>query len=155
MRRWRRSSQEEEPENASATRRLDASGAHSYFRYETRREFSLRRQLRELPMSTVKVTDANFKTDVVGAGGPVVVDFWAEWCGPCKMIGPALEEIADELKGKVTIAKLNVDENPGVAGAYGIRSIPTLMLFKDGKMASTKVGAAPKGELKRWISEAI
>jgi len=106
-------------------------------------------------MSTVKVTDANFKTDVVGAGGPVVVDFWAEWCGPCKMIGPALEEIADELKGKVTIAKLNVDENPGVAGAYGIRSIPTLMLFKDGKMASTKVGALPKGELKRWISEAI
>ncbi|PNG27048.1 thioredoxin TrxA [Methylocella silvestris] len=105
--------------------------------------------------TTVKVTDANFKSDVVGAGGPVVVDFWAEWCGPCKMIGPALEEIAEELKGKVTIAKLNVDENPGVAGAYGIRSIPTLMLFKDGKMTSTKVGAAPKGELKRWISEAI
>ena len=106
-------------------------------------------------MSTVKVTDASFKTDVEGAGGPVVVDFWAEWCGPCKMIGPALEEIAAELQGKVTIAKLNVDENPGVAGAYGIRSIPTLMLFKNGKAASTKVGAAPKGELKRWISEAI
>ena len=106
-------------------------------------------------MATVKVTDANFKTDVVGAAGPVVVDFWAEWCGPCKMIGPSLEEIAEELKGKVTIAKLNVDENPGVAGAYGIRSIPTLMIFKDGKMASTKVGAAPKGELKKWISEAI
>jgi thioredoxin 1 len=97
-------------------------------------------QMRDLPMSTVKVTDASFKSDVVGAIGPVVVDFWAEWCGPCKMIGPALEEIADEMKGKVT---------------YGIRSIPTLMLFKDGKMASTKVGAAPKGELKRWISEAI
>ncbi len=106
-------------------------------------------------MSTVKVTDASFKSDVVGAGGPVVVDFWAEWCGPCKMIGPALEEIAAELKGKVTIAKLNVDENPGVAGTYGIRSIPTLLLFKEGKLASTKVGAAPKGELKRWISEAI
>ncbi|MGA3301727.1 MAG: thioredoxin TrxA [Methylovirgula sp.] len=106
-------------------------------------------------MATVKVTDANFKTDVVGADGPVVVDFWAEWCGPCKMIGPSLEEIAEELKGKVTIAKLNVDENPGVAGAYGIRSIPTLMIFKGGKMASTKVGAAPKGELKKWISEAI
>jgi thioredoxin 1 len=154
MLRWRRSSQDENPDNASATTWLDASGAHSYFHYQTRREFSCA-QLRELPMSTVKVTDASFKSDVVGAGGPVVVDFWAEWCGPCKMIGPALEEIANELKGKVTIAKLNVDENPGVAGAYGIRSIPTLMLFKDGKMASTKVGAAPKGELKRWISEAI
>ncbi|WP_395665532.1 thioredoxin TrxA [Methylocella sp.] len=105
--------------------------------------------------STVKVTDENFKADVVDAKGPVVVDFWAEWCGPCKMIAPALEEIADELKGKITIAKLNVDENPGVAGAFGIRSIPTLMLFKDGKAFSTKVGAAPKGELKKWISEAI
>lgn len=106
-------------------------------------------------MATVKVTDANFKTDVVGASGPVVVDFWAEWCGPCRMIGPSLEEISNELEGKVTIAKLNVDENPGVAGAYGIRSIPTLLIFKDGKLASQKVGAAPKGELKRWISEAL
>lgn len=106
-------------------------------------------------MSTVKVTDASFNEDVVKAGGPVVVDFWAEWCGPCKMIGPSLEEIAKEFDGKVTIAKLNVDENPGVAGAYGIRSIPTLMLFKGGKMASTKVGAAPKSELKKWISDAI
>ncbi len=106
-------------------------------------------------MSTVKVTDANFKSEVMGAGGPVVVDFWAEWCGPCKMIGPALEEIAKEMQGKVTIGKLNVDENPGVANTYGIRSIPTLLLFKDGKMASSKVGAAPKSELKKWIAEAI
>ena len=106
-------------------------------------------------MSTVKVTDANFESAVKGASGPVVVDFWAEWCGPCKMIASSLEEIAKEMQGKVTIAKLNVDENPGVAGTYGIRSIPTLMLFKDGKMASSKVGAAPKSELKKWIAGAI
>jgi thioredoxin 1 len=106
-------------------------------------------------MATVKVTDATFKTEIEGASVPVVVDFWAEWCGPCKMIGPSLEEIADELKGQVTIAKLNVDENPGVAGAFGIRSIPTLLLFKNGKMTSSKIGAAPKGELKKWIAAEI
>ncbi|HYP56668.1 MAG TPA: thioredoxin [Beijerinckia sp.] len=106
-------------------------------------------------MATVKVTDATFRSDVVGASGPVVVDFWAEWCGPCKMIGPALEEISDELEGQVKIVKLNVDENPGVAGAYGIRTIPTLMIFKGGKMATSKIGAAPKGELKKWIADAL
>jgi thioredoxin 1 len=106
-------------------------------------------------MTTVKVTDATFKTEVEGAQVPVVVDFWAEWCGPCKMIGPSLEELAEEFKGQVKITKLNVDENPGVAGAYGIRSIPTLLLFKDGKLAQQKVGAAPKGELKKWISAAL
>ena len=103
----------------------------------------------------VHTSDGNFDQDVLKADKPVLLDFWAEWCGPCKMIGPALEEIAKEMQGKVTIGKLNVDENPGVASTYGIRSIPTLMLFKDGKMASSKVGAAPKSELKKWITEAI
>ena len=106
-------------------------------------------------MSTVKTTDASFDADVIKYTEPVVVDFWAEWCGPCKMIGPSLEEIATEMKGKVKIVKLNVDENPAVSGKLGIRSIPTLMLFKDGKLSSQKVGAAPKGELVKWINGAI
>ena len=102
-------------------------------------------------MATVKVTDSNFEQDVLKSSEPVVVDFWAEWCGPCRMIGPALEEISSEMEGKVKIAKLNVDENPQVASQYGIRSIPALMMFKDGKVVAQKVGAAPKGELSRWI----
>ena len=102
-------------------------------------------------MATVKVTDSNFEQDVLKSSEPVVVDFWAEWCGPCRMIGPALEEISNEMSGKVKIAKLNVDENPQVASQYGIRSIPALMMFKDGKMVSQKIGAAPKGDLSRWI----
>ncbi len=106
-------------------------------------------------MSTSKVTDASFEADVLKSAEPVVVDFWAEWCGPCKMIGPSLEEIATEMAGKVKIAKVNVDENPGVAGKLGIRSIPTLMLFKDGKLAAQKVGAAPKGELVKWINSSV
>ena len=106
-------------------------------------------------MSTSKVTDATFEADVLNSSEPVVVDFWAEWCGPCKMIGPSLEEIATEMAGKVKIVKMNVDENPGVPGTFGIRSIPTLILFKDGKAASQKVGAAPTGDLVKWISAAI
>jgi thioredoxin 1 len=106
-------------------------------------------------MSTSKVTDATFEADVLKSSEPVVVDFWAEWCGPCKAIGPSLEEIATEMHGKVQIVKMNVDENPGVPGSLGIRSIPTLILFKDGKAASQKVGAAPKSDLVKWISSSI
>ena len=101
------------------------------------------------------LNDTNFQSEVLDSTVPVLVDFWAEWCGPCKMIGPSLEEISTEMAGKVKIVKINVDENPGVAGKLGIRSIPTLFLFKDGKAASQKVGAAPKGELTKWISGAI
>jgi len=104
---------------------------------------------------TSKVTDANFDVDVLKSSEPVVVDFWAEWCGPCRMIGPSLEEIASEMKGKVKIVKLNIDENPGVASKLGIRSIPTLMVFKDGKLAAQKTGAAPKSELARWINASV
>ncbi|MBV8565551.1 MAG: thioredoxin [Methylobacteriaceae bacterium] len=106
-------------------------------------------------MATQKVTDSSFEADVLKAKEPVVVDFWAEWCGPCKAIGPSLEAIATEMNGKIKIAKLNVDENPAISEKLRIRSIPTLMLFKDGKLASQKVGAAPKSELVKWINAAV
>ncbi|MBT9372788.1 thioredoxin [Rhizobium sp. CSW-27] len=103
-------------------------------------------------MATVKVDNANFASEVLEASEPVVVDFWAEWCGPCKMIAPSLEEIATELAGKVKIAKLNIDENPELAAKFGVRSIPTLAVFKGGEVADIKVGAAPKSALSNWIS---
>ena len=106
-------------------------------------------------MSTVPVTDATFEDDVLKAGGPVLVDFWAEWCGPCKMIAPALEEIGAEYKGRLTVAKVNIDENPASPNTYGVRGIPTLILFKDGKQVATKIGAAPKSALKEWVASTI
>ena len=106
-------------------------------------------------MAVGKVTDASFDADVLKATGPVVVDFWAEWCGPCRMIAPALEEISASLGDKVKIVKLNVDENPAVAAKYGIMSIPTLMIFKNGEMASRQVGAAPKQKLEQWVTAAV
>ncbi|MDX7950986.1 thioredoxin [Lichenihabitans sp. Uapishka_5] len=105
--------------------------------------------------ATLKVTDASFQQDVLQSSEPVVVDLWAEWCGPCRMIAPALEEIAGEMKGKVKVVKLNIDENPDTTTHYGVQSIPTLLLFKNGEVFSKKVGAAPKGELQRWIASAI
>ncbi|PST17537.1 thioredoxin [Mesorhizobium plurifarium] len=106
-------------------------------------------------MATVKVDTSNFQKEVLNSAEPVVVDFWAEWCGPCKMIAPSLEEIATELAGKVKVAKLNIDENPELAAQYGVRSIPTLAMFKAGEVADIKVGAAPKTALSSWISNAV
>ena len=105
-------------------------------------------------MAVGKVSDTTFESEVLKATSPVVVDFWAEWCGPCRMIAPALEEIAGSLDGKVKIVKLNVDENPKTAAKYGIQSIPTFMIFKNGQMASRQIGALPKQKLEDWIKAA-
>ena len=106
-------------------------------------------------MATKNVTDASFQSDVLDSETPVLVDFWADWCGPCKMIAPALEEISDELSGQVTIAKMDIMENPDVPGRIGVQSIPYLVLFKDGQPVADMLGARPKSQLKGWIESVI
>ena len=105
-------------------------------------------------MTTQPVSDDNFETDVIGASEPVVVDFWAEWCGPCKMIGPQLEELSEEMAGKVKFVKLNVDENQQTAVKYGVRQIPMLIMFKGGEAVGMKVGVSAKSDLQKWIEAA-
>jgi thioredoxin 1 len=113
------------------------------------------RKLGDHPMPTKAVTDASFAADVLQSDKPVLVDFWADWCGPCKMIGPALEEISDELTGQVTIAKMDIMENTQVPGEIGVQSIPLMVLFKDGKPVAQELGAAPKSQLKAWIESVL
>ncbi|MBO42406.1 MAG: thiol reductase thioredoxin [Rhodospirillaceae bacterium] len=104
---------------------------------------------------TLAVSDDEFEANVLKAAGPVLVDFWAEWCGPCKMIAPVLEEIAADMGDKVTVAKINIDDNPNTPSKYGVRGIPTLMIFKDGEVASTKVGALPKSQIIQWVESVL
>ena len=106
-------------------------------------------------MTVLNTTDNNFKNDVLESSKPVLVDFWAEWCGPCKSIAPALEEISNEMSQNITIAKNNIDENPNIAQEYNIRSIPALMIFKEGKLHAEMMGAIPKSQLENWINENI
>jgi thioredoxin 1 len=110
---------------------------------------------KETIMATQKTDSSNFEAEVLNSDIPVVVDFWAEWCGPCKMIAPSLEEISTEMAGKVKIAKLNMDENPELAARYGVRSIPTLLMFKGGEPVAIQVGAAPKNKLSAWITSEV
>jgi thioredoxin 1 len=101
------------------------------------------------------VTDATFEAEVLKAAGPVLVDFWAEWCGPCRQIAPALEELSKDLGAKITVAKINIDENPATPGKYGVRGIPTLMIFKGGQVAATKIGALPKSKQFEWVEASL
>jgi thioredoxin 1 len=106
-------------------------------------------------MKPIAVTDSSFDAEVLRASGPVVVDFWAEWCGPCRMIAPFLEDLASDMAGKVTVAKINIDENPQTPMKYGVRGIPTVILFKDGQVAATKIGALPKSKLYDWVESVL
>jgi thioredoxin 1 len=106
-------------------------------------------------MKPTKVTDSSFDADVLRAASPVLVDFWAEWCGPCKSIAPALDELSDRMGGRVTVAKVNIDENPQTPMKYGVRGIPTLILFKDGQVAATKIGALPSSKLFEWVESVL
>lgn len=106
-------------------------------------------------MATVAVTDDTFEAEVLKSDVPVVVDFWAEWCGPCKQIGPSLEELSDEMSGQIKVAKVDVDSNPNMAAQLGVRGIPALFLFKDGEVVSNQTGALPKGKIQSWIESGI
>jgi len=106
-------------------------------------------------MKPIAVTDSNFDAEVLRASGPVLVDFWAEWCGPCRMLAPFLEDLAEDMAGEVTVAKINIDENPQTPMKYGVRGIPTVILFKDGQVAATKIGALPKSKLYEWVNSVL